>query len=71
MDGGKLTNRDGKNRFERNKLFVRMEKNVDLLFQLMKHETNTLHVVFIFLFSIYLNFQLIRGFNEVEMKHLL
>ena len=38
--------------FERNKLFVRMENFSDLLFQLMKHGTNSLHVVFIFLFSI-------------------
>ena len=29
-----------------------MEPFWDLLFQLMKHGTNTLHVVFIFLFSI-------------------
>ena len=29
-----------------------MENFWDLLFQLMKHETNTLHVVFIFLFSV-------------------
>jgi hypothetical protein len=29
--------------FERNKLFVRMEKIGDLLFQLMKHGTTTLH----------------------------
>ena len=29
-----------------------MENFWDLLFQLMKHETNTLHVAFIFLFSI-------------------
>ena len=34
--------------FERNKLFVRMENFWDLLFQLMKHGTNILHVAFIF-----------------------
>jgi hypothetical protein len=39
--------------FERNKLFVRMEHFWDLLFQLVKkHGTNTLHVAFIFLFSL-------------------
>jgi hypothetical protein len=37
---------------ERNKLFVRVTHFWDLLFQLMKHGTNTLHVAFIFLFSI-------------------
>uniref|UniRef100_A0A8C7QCD9 COMM domain containing 7 n=1 Tax=Oncorhynchus mykiss TaxID=8022 RepID=A0A8C7QCD9_ONCMY len=37
---------------ERNKLFVHLEQFWDLLFQLMKHGTNTLHAVFIFLFSV-------------------
>ena len=37
---------------ERNKLFVRMENFWDLSIQLMKHGTNTSHVVFTFLFSI-------------------
>ena len=41
---------------EINKLFVRMENFWDLLFQLMKYGTNTLHVAFRFLFSIYLRF---------------
>ena len=39
-------------KFERNKIFVHMQKFWNLLFQLMKHGTNTLHVAFIFLFSI-------------------
>ena len=38
--------------FDRNKLFVHLEHFWDLLFQLMKHVSNTLHVEFIFLFSI-------------------
>jgi hypothetical protein len=38
--------------FERNKLFVSMEHSWDLLFQLMKHGTNTLHVTFILLFIV-------------------
>ena len=40
-----LTNKDV-NRFERNKLFVPKEHFWYLLFQLMKHGTYTLHVVF-------------------------
>jgi hypothetical protein len=36
-----------------NKLFVCMEHFWDLLFQLIKDGTNTLHVAFIFLFSIF------------------
>ena len=36
------------NKFERNKLFVHMDNFWDVLFQLMKHGTNTLHVGFIF-----------------------
>jgi hypothetical protein len=54
-----LINRDV-NKFERNKLSVHMEHFCDLLFQLMKHGTNTLHVVLIF-------FQYVLGeeFNEV------
>jgi hypothetical protein len=39
--------------FERNKLFVCMENVWDLLFQLIKNGTNTLHVAFLFLFSVY------------------
>lgn len=38
--------------FERNPFFVRMENLWDLLFQLMIHGTNTLHVVFLFFFRI-------------------
>ena len=38
--------------FERNKLFVRMENFWNLLFQFMKHGTNTWHVALIFLFSV-------------------
>ena len=38
--------------FETNKRLVHMENVWNMLFQLMKHETNTLHVAFIFLFSI-------------------
>ena len=52
--GEMLTNRDVKQicaQNERNMLFVCMEDVWDLLFQLMKHATNTLHVAFIFLFS--------------------
>ena len=48
-----LTNRDV-NKFEINQLFVRMEHFWDLLFQLMKHGINTLHVGFIFC-SVYVN----------------
>jgi hypothetical protein len=33
--------------------FMSMEYFWNLLFQLMKHGTNTLHVAFIFLFSVY------------------
>ena len=33
-------------------IFVQMDNFWDLLFQLMKHGTNTLHVAFIFLFSV-------------------
>jgi hypothetical protein len=33
--------------------FVRMENVWDLLFQIMEHWTNTLHVAFIFLFSVH------------------
>jgi uncharacterized protein YjfI (DUF2170 family) len=50
-----LTNRDV-NKFVhnmRNKLLVHMEHFGDLLFQPMKHGTNTLHVAFIFLFSVF------------------
>ena len=50
--GEMLTNRDA-NKLERNKPFLRMEHFWDLLFQLMKNWTNTLHVAFIFLFSIH------------------
>ena len=39
--------------FERNKNFVHIEHFWDLLFQLMKHGTNTLRVAFKFLFSTY------------------
>ena len=39
-------------KFGRNKLFMHMKHFWDLLFQFMKHGTNTLHVAFIFLFSI-------------------
>ena len=52
--GEKLTNKDA-NTFVHTileKSFVRMEHSWDLLFQLMKHGTNTLHVAFIFLLSI-------------------
>ena len=53
--GEMLTNRDV-NKFVqknvRNKLFVHMEMFGDLLIQLMKHGTNTLYVVLIFLFSV-------------------
>jgi hypothetical protein len=38
-------------KFERNKLFVHMDNFCDLLFQLMEHGTNALHVAFMFLFS--------------------
>ena len=53
--GEMLTNRDVNKfvtTFLRNKLFVHMEHFWDLLFQLMKHETSTLHEAFIFLFSV-------------------
>ena len=36
---------------ERGKLFVRVEHFWDLLFQLMKHGTNTLHVACIYFFQ--------------------
>jgi hypothetical protein len=49
--GEMLTDRDA-NKFV-HKLLGRMQHFWDLLLQLMKHGTNTLHVVFIFLFSIY------------------
>ena len=52
--GEVLTNRDV-NKFVHLReisFFVYMEHSWDLLFQLMKHETKTLHVAFIFLFSI-------------------
>ena len=39
--------------FERNKLFVHVENFWDLLFQLMKHGTDTLHVEITFLFSVH------------------
>ena len=56
LDKGEMfTYRDVNNlcpKFDLNKLFVRMEKIWDLLFQLVKHGTNTLHVAFIFMFSI-------------------
>jgi hypothetical protein len=48
-------NRDLCTTFERNKLFVHMEHFWDLLFQLMKHGTNTSHVAFTFLFSVRLS----------------
>ena len=48
VKGEMLKNRDVNN--ERNTLFVRMETVWDLLFQLMEHGTNTLHVEFIFFF---------------------
>ena len=38
--------------FRENMCFVRMEHFLDFLFQLMKHGTKTLHIVFIFLFSV-------------------
>jgi hypothetical protein len=50
--GEMLTKRDVNKFCERNKLFACMEHFCDLLLQLMKHGTNTLHVVFIFLYSI-------------------
>ena len=53
--GEMLTNKGVKTmcaKFEINKLFVHMENFWDLLFKLMKHGTNTLHVAFIFLFSL-------------------
>ena len=34
--------------FERNKLFVQMEKFWDILFQLMKHGTNIFYVVIMY-----------------------
>ena len=40
-------------KFERNMLFVNKEHFWNLLFQLMKHGTNTLHVAFIFVFSLH------------------
>jgi hypothetical protein len=46
-----LTNRDVTT-FERNNLFMHMEHFRALLFQLMKHGTNTLQVAFIFLFNL-------------------
>ena len=51
--GEMLINRDVNKctTFERDKLFVGLNIFGDLLFQLMKHGTNTLHVAFIFLFS--------------------
>ena len=56
--GEMLTNRDV-NKFVHQVLreisfFVHMEHYSDLSFQLMKHGTNTLHVAFIFLFSVML-----------------
>ena len=39
-------------KLDRNALLVRMENFWDLLLKLMKHGTNTLHVAFIFLFSV-------------------
>ena len=52
--GEMLTNRDilYSIEYERNMLFVHMKHFWDLLFQVMKHGTNTLHVEFIVLFSI-------------------
>ena len=53
--GEMLTKRDVQKlctTFERNKLFVSMEHSCDLLFQLMKHGTNTLHVTFILVLSV-------------------
>jgi hypothetical protein len=49
--GEMLTNRDV-NKFERNKLFMRMDNFRDLLFQLMKHMTMALPFAFMFLFSV-------------------
>ena len=54
--GEMFTNRDVKifvHNIERNKLFVHMEHFRDVLFQFMKHGTNTSHAAFIFLFSLY------------------
>ena len=50
---GMLTNVCTK--LERNKLFMHMGHFWDVLFQLIKHEPNTLHVEFIFLFSVLRN----------------
>ena len=41
-------------KFERNNVFVCVNIFGDLLFQLMKHGTNPLHVAFLFLFSVIL-----------------
>ena len=38
-----------------------MEHFWDLLFQLMKHGTNTLHIAFIFLFSFSINLAWLKG----------
>jgi hypothetical protein len=52
--GEMLTSRDETNlctKLERSKLFVSIEHFWDLLFKLMKHGTDTLHVAFLFLYS--------------------
>ena len=57
-----LTNRDVNkfvhNIFEKN-VFCSMENFWDLLFQFMKHGTNTLHAAFIFLFSVDMDTQML------------
>ena len=58
-----LSNRDV-NTFVHN-IFVHMDNFWDLLFQLMKHGTNTLNVAFIFLFSVSVNHKgLFAGYGE-------
>ena len=58
-NGEMLSNRDV-NTFEINKLFEHLEHFWDILFQFMKHGTNTLHVAFIFMFSVHGTTTLVR-----------
>ena len=51
--GEMLNDRDVNKFVHKIKLFVHMDNFGDILFQLMKHGTNTLHVMCIFLFSVH------------------
>ena len=65
-----LPNRDVTNlspKCEVNTLSVHLENFCDILFQLMKHGTNTLHAVFIFLFSMFC-FKTVRQFVNREKQ---